>query len=245
MPKKLKEKGVRKLFFTEDKYDRGFEQVMKAVPNFYPRGSGIIVTGKFKYTAEICDCRYCAHFSPKKGCMVDDCVCLEERVAVGVASVKEIMKATMSEIKHNGFNRRLRRYIKESEAIPMTFISENHRANFNTALGRVSRYERGNYALMSALYLLTAEHWLWQQSKRFVDNRGISFGKLRPHNCSPHTYSLYCAAKDLYLGTKHITISDLADSKLIGSKTFQLICNAMAIRKFGLPAVGILDEEWR
>ena len=127
----------------------------------------------------------------------------------------------------------------------MTFFSENHRANFNTALGRVSRYDRGNYALMSALYLLTAEHWLWQQSKRFVDNRGISFGKLRPHKCSPHTYSLYCAAKDLYLGTKHITISDLADSKLIGSKTFQLICNAMAIRKFGLPAVGILDEEER
>ncbi len=31
------------------------EKMMKGIPNFYPRGSGIVVTGNFRYTAEMCD----------------------------------------------------------------------------------------------------------------------------------------------------------------------------------------------
>ena len=233
------------MFFTEDMYDRGFEQMMRVVPNFYPRGSGVFVSSGFKYTPEICDCKYCEHFSSKKGCKVKQCVCLEERIEVGVASVKEIMQGTMMEIKHSGFLRRLRKYIKESEAIPMSFINEKHRAAFNTALGRVGRYEKKNPKLLSALYLLTADYDLWKQSRRCIEGNGIIFGKLRPKNCSADSYPLYCAAKDLYLGTKHITINDLADNKLIGSKTFALICNAMAIRKYGLGAVGLIEDEER
>ena len=55
-------------------------------------------------------------------------------------------------------------------------------------------------------------------------------------------YPIYIAAKDLYLGTKHITINDLADNNLIGAKTFALLCYAMAIRKFGLGAIRYIDE---
>ena len=39
-----------------------------------------------------------------------------------------------------------------------------------------------------------------------------------------------------------ITINDLADNKLINAKTFALICNAMAIRKYGLGAIQFTDE---
>ena len=167
---------------------------------------------------------------------------LTQQMLKSFASVKEIMTETMSEIKHGGSLRRLRRYIKESEAIPMTFINEKHRLAFDEALTRLNQYDKKNTALMSALYLLTADYRLWFQTKRFVENHSISFGKLRPKNCSEESYPLYCAAKDLYLGTKHITINDLANNKLIGSKTFALICNAMAIRKFGLGAVRYIDE---
>ena len=100
------------MYFTENRYDRSIEWMMKGVPNFYARSSGIVVTGKFEYTAEMCDCRLCEHYGGKlRGCKVPRCVCLEERIAVGVASLKEVMKETMSEIKHSGFNRRLRRVI--------------------------------------------------------------------------------------------------------------------------------------
>ncbi len=52
-----------------------------------------------------------------------------------------------------------------------------------------------------------------------------------------NSYPLFCAAKDLYLGTKHLTVRDLADAELISPKVFALICNAMAIRRFGLGAI--------
>ena len=123
------------MIFTENRYDRSMEQMMKGIPNFYPRGSGIVVTGIFRYTAEMCDCEYCGYYGgKKKGCLVPKCVCLEERISVGIASVKEIMTETMSEIKHGGFLRRLRRYIKESEAI---FYAGNYtvKARFGSSTG--------------------------------------------------------------------------------------------------------------
>ena len=52
-------------------------------------------------------------------------------------------------------------------------------------------------------------------------------------------YTLFCCAKDLYLGTKHITIADLADEQLISPKMFGIICNALAIRRFG---IGVLNQ---
>ena len=74
------------MYFTENRYDRSIESMMKGIPNFYPRGSGVVVTGKFEYTADMCDCRLCEHYGGKlKACNVPRCVCLEERIAVGVA----------------------------------------------------------------------------------------------------------------------------------------------------------------
>ncbi len=105
------------MIFTENRYDRSMEHMMKGIPNFYPRSSGIVVTGNFRYTANMCNCKCCEYYGgKKKGCLFPKCVCLEERISVGVASVKEIMNDTKSEIKYGGFLRRVRRYIKESEA---------------------------------------------------------------------------------------------------------------------------------
>ena len=119
----------------------------------------------------MCDCRLCEHYGGKlRGCKVPRCVCLEERIAVGVASLKEVMKETMSEIKHSGFLRRLRKYIKESEVIPMTFLSEQHRLNFNAALDRIGKYDTKNYALVASLYLLTADQALQEsESNGFTE----------------------------------------------------------------------------
>ena len=41
------------MYFTENRYDRSIESMMKGIPNFYPRGSGIVVTGRFEYTADM------------------------------------------------------------------------------------------------------------------------------------------------------------------------------------------------
>ena len=71
-----------------------------------------------------------------------------------------------------------------------------------------------------------------------VGMKEVLFDKIRLKKSTPESYALYCAAKDLYLGTEHISMCDLTDDDIIPNKVFALICNAVAIRRFG---IGILD----
>ena len=116
----------------------------------------------------------------------------------------------------------------------MNFRNEKHRLTFVEAIRKL---DKKNFALMSALYLLTAEHKLWMQIRIYVERNEIKFDRFKPKDSTENGYTLLCCAKDLYLGTKHITISDLADTELIAPRMFALICNAMAIRRFGLGAI--------
>ena len=116
----------------------------------------------------------------------------------------------------------------------MNFRNEKHRLAFVEAIRKL---DKKNFALMSALYLLTAEHKLWMQIRNYVERNEIKFDRFKPKDSTENGYTLLCCAKDLYLGTKHITIIDLADTELIAPRMFALICNAMAIRRFGLGAI--------
>ena len=193
-----------------------------------------MVLHHFEYTAEMCDCRYCPYSRGKRKCTASQCPCIEERIVAGAASRAEVMAETMRDIHNGAFRRRLNQFIKESEELHMNFRNEKHRLAFVEAIRKL---DKKNFALMSALYLLTAEHKLWMQIRNYVERNEIKFERFKPKDSTENGYTLLCCAKDLYLGTKHITISDLADTELIAPRMFALICNAMAIRRFGLGAI--------
>lgn len=188
----------------------------------------------FEYTAEMCDCRYCPYYRGKRKCTASGCPCIEDRILVGAASRSEVMTETMKDIHNAAFRRRLNQFIRESEELYMNFRNEKHRLFFDEA---VRKLNKKNFALIAAIYLLTAEHKLWMQIKHFVEKNEIKFDNFKPKDATENGYTLLCCAKDLYLGTKHITISDLADTEMVAPKMFALICNAMAIRRFGLGAI--------
>mgnify|MGYP004459417307 FL=1 len=154
-------------------------------------------------------------------------------ITITAATPTQILTAAMRQIRCPPFLKRFNEYIESEESI-MTFSSEKHMAMFALA---VKNAERENYALLSAIYLLTADIRLWNCCKHHINNGCIFFENIKLRNCSERAYTLYCAAKDLTLGTKHIAISDLADIKLVPPALFRIICNAMAIRRFGLAAV--------
>lgn len=193
-----------------------------------------MVLHHFEYTAEMCDCRYCPYYRGKRKCTASQCPCIEERIVAGAASRAEVMAETMRDIHNAAFRRRLNLFIKEREELHMNFRNEKHRLAFVEAIRKL---DKKNFALMSALYLLTAEHKLWMQIRNYVERNEIKFERFKPKDSTENGYTLLCCAKDLYLGTKHITISDLADTELIAPRMFALICNAMAIRRFGLGAI--------
>ena len=101
----------------------------------------------------------------------------------------------------------------------MNFRNSKHSTTFTDA---IKKKNKRDYALMSALYLLTAEFALWQTVKRYIVDNSIDFKSLQPAGISENGYTLFCAAKDLYLGTNYLTISDLADTQLIPPRMFAL-----------------------
>lgn len=117
---------------------------------------------------------------------------------------------------------------------PMDYRNEKHRREFENT---VRKKNKKNYAFMAALYLLTADCMLWRSVKNCVVENVICFEEIRLHGTDENSYALFCAAKDLYLGTKYLSVSDLADRELVPPRMFALICNAMAIRRFGLGAI--------
>ncbi len=154
-------------------------------------------------------------------------------ITATAATPTEILTATMRQIRCPPFRKRFNEYI-ESEEKFMTYINEKHRTRFELAAKNIAKT---NYALLSALYLLTADQRLWSCCKHHINNGCVFFENINLNNCTERAYTLYCAAKDLTLGTKHLTVSDLSDADLVPSMLFRTICNAMAIRRFGLAAI--------
>lgn len=207
------------MIFSDSPSQKALERMMTQVKGFPPRGSGVMVLRRFEYTAEMCDCRLCLYYNRKKKCTVSQCPCIEERIVAGAADRSEVMAETMKNIHNAAFHRRLNQFINESEELHMNFRNEKHRLAFVEAIRKL---DKKNFALMSALYLLTAEHKLWMQIRNFVERNEIKFDSFKPKDSTENGYTLLCCAKDLYLGTKHITISDLADTELIAPKMFAL-----------------------
>lgn len=226
--------------FADSPGERSLERMMTSIPNFRPRGYGTYVFGRKELTAEDCDCRLCLYYrKKKKGCTLKRCPCIEERIYAGAASRKEILAELAAGINVPAFQIRITECMKESEENPMDYRNEKHRIAFTEAIRKLNRKD---FALMSAIYLLTAEHALWMTVKRNIGNNIIRFDEIKLQNSTENAYTLFCCAKDLYLGTKHITIKDLADTDLIRPRIFDLICNAMAIRRFGLSAIRFNEE---
>ena len=116
----------------------------------------------------------------------------------------------------------------------MKFRNNAHRTAFMDA---IKDMRRSDNATLAAVYSLTADSRLWNQVKRCVRRNEILFDQMKPIGSTTNSYALFCVAKDLCLGTAHITLGELADPELIPPKLFGVICNAIAIRRYGLTAI--------
>ena len=199
------------MYFSDNPSDRYYEKMMVGIPNFRPRGHGVVIVGS----------------RPVEPLVIF-------RIQEGTATYREILTETTKNIKHKRFRHRLNKYLKESEMNPMQYKNEKHRLDFEEA---IRKKDKKDYAMMAALYLLTADLRLWNLARKHVGKIEINFADIRLKIIHENGYALFCCAKDLCLGTKYLTVADLADTDVIPPKMFELICNAMAIRRFGLATI--------
>lgn len=201
------------MFFTKEHRLYEMEKLMLQPPDYVSRGNRCIVTDK------------------------DRIYSFNEQSPL--SSYSELLITTMKYVKNQPFSERLINYIKESEARCMAYINKKHKEIFEEMIREA---DENNLASLSALYLLTDDHSLWRIMRNHISKNKIDFRDVKLNGISEGGYTLHCAAKDLYLGTKHITVCDLADKELISQKMFGLICNAMAIRRYGLCAIEVMGE---
>jgi len=212
-----------------------YEVMMQGIPNFLPRGHGIHIYRREPVTSAQTDCQYCLYYHNEK-CRLTDCPFLEYKIANRTATTPQIMTAIFSSVTYLPFRLRLKQYIRESENKNMNYYCKKHENDFTQMLERI---DKDNLRVLSAVYLLTADTQLWRRVQNQVEKNCIRFDRMNIGSVDGKTYTLFCCAKDLCIGTKHITIADLTDEQLISPKMFGIICNAMALRRFGL---GVLNH---
>ena len=181
------------------------------------------------------DCDLCLHHIKQLGCPFKVCAYTPEKVCCGCATLTAAIKYMIGEIHNERFTERVYRYMpgrkkKRKKVDLMLFYDPLHRITFYNQYLKLNHQNSG---LISAVYLLTADNELWKYVWKCVDRDSISFVKIKPKGLSPDAYILLCAAKDLYLGTEHISLSELADPVIVKKTTFCLVLNALGIRRFG------------
>ena len=157
-------------------------------------------------------------------------------------SYDEMIRMATSGIQNELFLERVDQLIQESETKKMTYQSKKHKEVFDKAM---IKKNENNYKLIAVIYLLTADNTLWNLAKDAVKKNVVDFEAIKLNAIHPTGYTLFCAAKDLYLGTRHLTISDLTDRNLVSPKMFGVISNAMAIRRFGMRAFAVSEHMWQ
>ncbi len=116
----------------------------------------------------------------------------------------------------------------------MKYTKQKHLQRFYKA---IEGKNQNNDALMSAIYLLTVDTIVWKQVCSQVNVNSISFDKITLKKTGKYGYCLFCAARDMYFGTKYLSVSDMTDKDVIPLMIFRIICKSMAIRRFGLLAI--------
>lgn len=130
------------------------------------------------------------------------------------------------------FSDRIRNDIyRISEVNIMYFMSPLHRRIFMQSIKERKVTRR---SFIAAVYLLTSNTRFWNRIKYHIQMESIYFDNFHMTGCSTEEYTLFCCAKDLYTGTRHITITDLSDPEVISTNLFRLICNAMTITRYGI-----------
>lgn len=205
---------------------------MQRIPGFTPRRSGISIS-RISYTARDCDCDCgCCIYQGRKGSCQNPsgCVCLQERLAAGCVPFSALLGVLTAEVRERPFVSRVSHLSARPRAV---FTAGGHRNRFEKSWQEQGQMPDRN-GWCAALYLLTADTFLWSRSISSIQPDFIDFGTIRIHGVDLDGYVLFHTAKDLYKGTSHISLSELTDPELVSDEAFRLVVTAFLICRYGV-----------
>ena len=116
----------------------------------------------------------------------------------------------------------------------MQFKNDSHEKLFLKTIKGMNQRDNTQMALA---FLLTADKKLWDCCRIYMISNEIPIHRIRPKCCSEKAYVLFCAAKDIALGTKYVSMNDLADKDIVQGDIWKLIFTALEIKRFGVGIV--------
>nr|WP_217935250.1 hypothetical protein [Enterocloster clostridioformis] len=202
-----------------------FEIEMQRIPEFRPRRSGMVVSHglcRYRGYADSGGCR-------RKNGTGENVVCPCERFWADSRPFGELLEQFATEVAVSPFVDRVSRVAARN---PPVFFLAGHRGRFKR-LWEKHEGVADEDAMCAAVYLLSADPFLWGRAFQAVDPDIIRFQEIRIHGVDLDGYVLFHTAKDLYKGTCHISISELIDPELVSEDTFRLVISAFLIRRYG------------
>ena len=91
---------------------------------------------------------------------------------------------------------------------------------------------------IAALFLLSADKFLWKRSQSAVTGYSVNFESLNLRGISLEGYALFTAAKAVYCGGADISLNELCDVNLIDDSTVLTIFAGVMLVRNG---VGVLN----
>jgi len=203
------------------------EMEMQMTPGFRPRRSGVAVS-RFAYTADRCICSDCAYKTGKKSFEKPiGCTCFSKSLVAGCVPLSELLEVFTTEVNARPFTARVSRLLRQ---VPQIFWDHGHWLRYEAA-GQADL--TGTVAQAAAVFLLTADPYLWSKARLLSKPERVNFSDIRIHGVDLDGYVLFYMAKDLYNRTKHISLSELIDPELVSDEVFRLIVTAFLIRRYG------------
>ena len=214
-------------FFMYDSELKELEQLMMLVPNFVPRGSGMVVVHGF------------VKEDPHQAQ-----VTLPNLInQVGVKSqvkflnrIDEVYDSLIAKCFHECKSHRLQsrlEYLIRNCAGDF-FISQSHRGRFGSVcrLQEIPVENRSSIHL-AVLFLLSADDKLWSAAKDHVYADSFDFKKMNLSGINTDGYAIYQMAKTIYTAREYIRMDEIADKFLIGDQAFKAIIHSILIAKYG------------
>lgn len=208
------------------------EQMMMSIPNFLPRGKGMIIMGK-KVIAEKekfnkCDC--CSEFA-EGVCTASHRLSMTEPIGCGQIRYHHIVADSFSNFENRLFKKRLRQLVCSFSG--EWYLSLYHKGRYSYIKESSPLTLKQKNEQLAILYILSAQEELWDRAKDHIHHKAIELNKIRLKGISTNGYALYQAVRTILTGKSHIEVNELADDSLIDAYTFKTIINAFMIARYG------------
>ena len=111
----------------------------------------------------------------------------------------------------------------------MVFRGKKHKQLYE----KIRKTQEHNNRYLASVYLLSADNALWSKSRDAIKQGKIAFEKILKAHMSVEAYTFYAVAKDIYIGTEHLSMSDFTDHTLLAPLTYKIIRQAVELARYG------------